>query len=82
MAGILVTANTGVEDRASFICTTQLDTRVEHLLPSTSFTCPLGNGFGLSILGSQGLHCGSLRAESGGESIRFRFRNDSLRDNI
>lgn len=82
MTGILVSANAGVEDRASFVCTTQLDTGVEHLFPSTFFTCSLGDGFRLSVFSCQGLHCGSLRAEGGGEGIRFRFRDDSLRNDI
>jgi hypothetical protein len=57
---ILVTADTPIEHGASFICTAQLNSGIEHFLAPTIFAELFHNSFCFPIFGGQGLDRRSL----------------------
>ncbi len=76
---LLVTTFASIEHRAPFICTSQLQCVISHLLPSTFRTGLLYRSVGLNISRSEGLHRRSFGPQRRGKSRRLGLCGDSLR---
>lgn len=79
---VLVTTLAGIEDRASFVCTTQLLCIIPDLFPATLLTRLPNNGIRLHIVLGEDLDFGTLVAERRGERRCLRVRHDGLRGSI